>query len=96
MPVMNALLTPKPKLNKGDCIMYSANQLNTNGKVTLYPFMPTIKALGAYIARCHKAFGEKPEMIAVYKNRKFHGYYTIQGDKLSKQGTVRLSQYIAI
>ena len=76
--------------------MYSANQLNDDGTTTLYPLKPTIKALGAYIARCHKAFGEKPEMIAVYKSRSFHGYYTIAGDKLSKQGTVRLSQYIAI
>jgi hypothetical protein len=76
--------------------MYSANQLNDDGKTTLYPLKPTIKALGAYIARCHKAFGEKPEMIAVYKNRKFHAYYLMQEGKLIKQGTLRLSEYIAI
>ena len=76
--------------------MYSANQLNGNGKTTLYPLKPTIKALGAYIQRCNKAFGEKPEMIAVYKNRRFHAYYLMQEGKLVKQGTLRLTEYIAI
>tara|TARA_R100000152_G_C6687636_1_gene120019 strand:+ start:247 stop:477 length:231 start_codon:yes stop_codon:yes gene_type:complete len=76
--------------------MYSANQLNTNGKVTLYPMFPTLKALGEYIQRHNVKFGERHEMLAVYKNRKFHGYYTMNGGKMFKKGTVRLSQYIAI
>jgi hypothetical protein len=35
-------------------------------------------------------------MIAVYKNRRFHAYYLMQEGKLVKQGTLRLTEYIAI
>ncbi len=98
LPYLSHGIVPMPDETRetGRCIMYSANQLNDDGKTTLYPLKPTIKALGAYIQRCNKAFGEQPEMIAVYKNRKFHAYYLMQEGKLVKQGTLRLSEYIAI
>ena len=82
--------------------MYSANQLNVNGKVTLFPMLPTIKALGDYIQRHNVKrhnqgkHGDRPESIAVYKNRKFHAYYAMRDGKLYKKGTVRLSQYMVI
>ena len=78
-------------------MMYSANGLYAKqDKITCFMPRPTIKALGEYIAKRNSKSGKQHIMYAVYKGRKFHGYYTLQGDKLSKQGTVRWSKYLAI
>lgn len=77
--------------------MYSANGLIAGeNKVTLYPMKPTLKALGECIAKHDATFGHDHVMFAIYKNRKFHAYYTMEGGKLVKQGTLRLTEYIAI
>ena len=41
-------------------------------------------------------FGYDHVMYAIYKGRKFHAYYAMQGGKLVKQGTLRLTEYTAI
>ena len=77
--------------------IYSANGLKAGSdKVTLYPLKPTLKALGEYIAKHDAKFGYDNVMYAIYKGRKFHAYYTLEGDKLVKQGTLRLTEYHAI
>jgi len=77
--------------------IYHANGLKAGSdKVTLYPLKPTLKALGKYIAKHDDTFGKENVMFAIYKSRKFHGYYTLEGDKLVRQGTLRLTDYHAI
>ena len=77
--------------------MYSANGLVAgSNKVTLYPLKPTLKALGEYITKHDAKFGYDHVMYAIYKGRKFHAYYAMQGGKLVKQGTLRLTEYTAI
>ena len=77
--------------------MYSANGLYAyQNKITCFMPRPTIKQLGEYIAERNNKRGKKHIMYAVYKGRKFYAYYTLEGSKLVKQGTVRLTQYKAI
>lgn len=77
--------------------MYSANGLvSGENKLTLYPMRPNLKSLGECIAKNNATFGHDHVMYAVYKGRKFHAYYTMEGEKLVKQGTLRLTENIAI
>ena len=77
--------------------MYSANGLvKGENKITMYPMKPTLKSLGECIAKHDATFGHDHVMFAIYKGRKFHAYYTMEGGKLVKQGTLRLTEYIAI
>ena len=72
--------------------MYSANGHKAGSdKITLYPLRPTLKALGEYIAKHDAKFGYDNVVYAIYKGRKFHAYYTLEGSKLVKQGTLFLS-----
>ena len=77
--------------------MYSANGLvKGENKITMYPMKPTLKSLGECIAKHDATFGHDHVMFAIYKGRKFHAYYTMEGGKLVKQGTQPLTEYIAI
>ena len=75
--------------------MYSASGLvKGENKITMYPMKPTLKSLGEWIAKHDATFGHDHVVFAIYKNRKFHAYYSMEGGKLVKQGTPSLTEYI--